>query len=285
MIESFKKEDVFAEMSFLETKENASKNIGSLLKDLQDFERAIQDENIQDIYRIYNGRLHKELKETSNQNHEIDHLLFQKLHESFTARFPFMKQSHKLSSTVAHYQIGQYYRERAAILMDASIPELQILPDVKEDWLTALESFETHLVALEKQMDELEAKQINAKVALAQIDEKINELQKEKAQIENNKGFFNRSKIEEDFALIQQKMKQLQKEKDTWLPFITDVTLKNTEKEKLQKLYQDVQLKRALITKEHRLIQQYFGSFEEMQTQIAVFLETYLLGKEGAENE
>lgn len=285
MVESCKKEDIFEERSFLETKENASKNIGSLLKDLQDFERAIQEENIQDIYRIYNGRLHKELKETSNQNHEIDHLLFQKLHESFIARFPFMQQSHKLSSTVAHYQISQYYRERAAILMDASIPELSILPDIKEDWLTTFESFETHLVALEKQTDELEAKQINAKVALVQIDEKIKELQKEKAQIESNKGFFNRSKIEEDFALIQQKMNQLQKEKETWLPFVTDVSLKNTEKERLQKQYQEVQLKRALITKEHRLIQQYFGSFEELQMQIADFLETYLLGKEGAKNE
>ncbi len=285
MTDSIKKEDVFEEMSFLETKENASRNIGSLLKDLQAFEQAIQEENIQEIYRIYNGRLHKELKETSNQNHEIDHLLTRKFHDSFIARFPFMKQNHKLSSTVTHYQIGQYYRERPAILMDASIPELLILPEVQEDWLATSDSFEERLVALQTQMDELEAKQINAKVAIAQVDEKIKELQKEKAQIESNKGFFNRSKMEEDLALIQQKLQPLEIEKETWLPFATDISEKNAEKKRLKEQYKAIELKRALITKEHRLIEQYFGSFEEMQKQITLFLETYLSGKEGSENE
>ncbi|MEG0079085.1 MAG: viral A-type inclusion protein, partial [Enterococcus sp.] len=52
--------------SFSEIKEVASKNIGQMLHDLQDFEVAIKEERIPDIYRIYNGRLHDELKKTSN---------------------------------------------------------------------------------------------------------------------------------------------------------------------------------------------------------------------------
>ena len=49
------------------SKEVASKNIGQMLQDLQAFETAIEKEDIPEIYRIYNGRLHKRLKETSNQ--------------------------------------------------------------------------------------------------------------------------------------------------------------------------------------------------------------------------
>ena len=67
--------------SFGEVKASASKNIGQLLQDLQSFEHAIETENVAEIYRIYQGKLHKELKETSNQNHEIDNLLARKLHE------------------------------------------------------------------------------------------------------------------------------------------------------------------------------------------------------------
>ena len=52
------------EVSFGDIKQVASKNIGQMLQDLQDFEVAIEKEDIPEIYRIYNGRLHKQLKET-----------------------------------------------------------------------------------------------------------------------------------------------------------------------------------------------------------------------------
>ena len=48
----------------------------------------------------------KELKETSNQNHEIDELLARKIHDSFVATFPFMIHADRISPTVHYYKIG-----------------------------------------------------------------------------------------------------------------------------------------------------------------------------------
>ena len=45
--------------NFGEVKASASKNIGQLLQDLQSFEHAIETENVAEIYRIYQGKLHK----------------------------------------------------------------------------------------------------------------------------------------------------------------------------------------------------------------------------------
>ena len=86
--------------SFGEVKASASKNIGQLLQDLQSFEHAIETENVAEIYRIYQGKLHKELKETSNQNHEIDNLLARKLHDALLARFEYLQFVKKISPTL-----------------------------------------------------------------------------------------------------------------------------------------------------------------------------------------
>lgn len=271
--------------TFREIKEVATKNISSLLKDLQDFEVAIREEKIQDIYRIYNGRLHKELKETSNQNHEIDELLSRKLHESLVATYPFMKQVKKLTATVYHYQIDQYYHERPTVFMDASVPALFVLPEVQEDWLTPPESIEEELQVLEEQMDNLEAKKINAKIAVNQIDEKLQILKNDRLEIEQNKGFFNRGKIDDDLEMIQKKQDTLNREKETWLPYLTSSSKINLEKEQLVKTYEEKRLKRALIIKELRLIEKNFGSYETLELQLSDFLSNYLSEGEGVTNE
>ncbi len=58
-------------------------NIGQMLQDLQDFEVAIEKEDIPEIYRIYNGRLHKQLKK-----HQIKIMRLtnysRKFHDNFT---------------------------------------------------------------------------------------------------------------------------------------------------------------------------------------------------------
>lgn len=41
----------------------ASMNLSQLLEDLQAFEKAVREEDIPEIYRLYNGRLNEELKE------------------------------------------------------------------------------------------------------------------------------------------------------------------------------------------------------------------------------
>lgn len=70
--------------SFYDIKEKASMNLSQLLEDLQAFEKAVREEDIPEIYRLYNGRLNEELKRSSNENHEIDQLLMRKIHDRFT---------------------------------------------------------------------------------------------------------------------------------------------------------------------------------------------------------
>lgn len=277
-------QQVFSEQqsasSFKEIKEVASKNIHSLLEDLHDFEVAIREEKIQDIYRIYNGRLHQELKKTSNQHNEIDTLLSQKLHESLMTTYPFMRQVKKVSPTVYHYQIDQYYHERPTIFMDSSVPALFVLPEIKEEWTKPLKTIEEELQSLEEQMDSIEAKKINARVAVKEIDDKLLLLKNERLAIEQNKGFFNRGKIEEDLEAIQKKQDALHQEKETWIPYLNSPSETNEEKEHLVKMYEEKRLKRAIIIKELRLITQHFGSYEVLEQQLSDFLINYLNGEE-----
>ena len=277
-------QQVFSEQqsasSFKEIKEVASKNIHSLLEDLHDFEVAIREEKIQDIYRIYNGRLHQELKKTSNQHNEIDTLLSQKLHESLMTTYPFMRQVKKVSPTVYHYQIDQYYHERPTIFMDASVPALFVLPEIKEEWTKPLKTIEEELQSLEEQMDSIEAKKINARVAVKEIDDKLLLLKNERLAIEQNKGFFNRGKIEEDLEAIQKKQDALHQEKETWIPYLNSPLETNEEKEHFVKMYEEKRLKRAIIIKELRLITQHFGSYEVLEQQLSDFLINYLNGEE-----
>ena len=277
-------QQVFSEQqsasSFKEIKEVASKNIHSLLEDLHDFEVAIREEKIQDIYRIYNGRLHQELKKTSNQHNEIDTLLSQKLHESLMTTYPFMRQVKKVSPTVYHYQIDQYYHERPTIFMDASVPALFVLPEIKEEWTKPLKTTEEELQSLEEQMDSIEAKKINARVAVKEIDDKLLLLKNERLAIEQNKGFFNRGKIEEDLEAIQKKQDALHQVKETWIPYLNSPSETNEEKEHLVKMYEEKRLKRAIIIKELRLITQHFGSYEVLEQQLSDFLINYLNGEE-----
>lgn len=62
-------------------------NLSQLLEDLQAFEKAVREEDIPEIYRLYNGRLNEELKRSSNENHEIDQLLMRKIHDRFLQEF------------------------------------------------------------------------------------------------------------------------------------------------------------------------------------------------------
>ena len=263
-------------VNFDEIKEVASKNINSMLKDLQDFEQAIKTENIPDIYRIYKGRLHKELKDTSNQNHEIDDLLSKKLHDSFIQTFPFMVYFEKVSPTIHYYKVGTYYRERATICLDASVPEIFILPNIIEEW----EEYKLHttqtLQEIQQQIDQLDANIIAAETELKQIDQKLKNLENQRAAIESNKGFFGRGKVDDETETLDAQIQKWQNEKAKWLPFVENKRTTNQQKESLMRKYQETRLQHALIMKEQRLIEKYFGSIDEMYQQLAVFLNEFL---------
>ncbi|MGX7162952.1 hypothetical protein [Enterococcus massiliensis] len=264
--------------TFAEIKEVASKNITQMLQDLQAFEEAIKGENIPEIYRIYNGRLHEELKKTSNAHHEIDQLLTQKIHDRFMAAFPFMVHYEKISETIHYYKIGEYYHERATIGIDASIPEIFVIPAIDQEWEAFNEEKQDALTAIERQMDELDAKRIAAQSEITKLEEKIKELKQQETAIGNSKGFFNRGKVDEELAEIIDQREKLEAKKAEWLPFIENQSQAGREKEYLQQEYMRTRLKRAIVEKETRLITRYFGGILPMHQQLTTFLENYLEG-------
>lgn len=262
--------------SFSEIKEVASKNIGQMLHDLQDFEVAIKEERIPDIYRIYNGRLHDELKKTSNANHEIDKLLTKKIHDSFMSTFPFMEHHEKVSATLNYYRIGDYYRQRATVGIDASVPEIFIIPKIDNEWEAFVTDHEGSLKKIEQEMDQLTANTIMAKTQIEQLDEQIKELKQKEKAIENAKGFFNRGKTDEELEILVKQREDLENQRVKWLPYIEKKEQTAQQKATLESKYQQVRLNRALITKEFRQIKRYFGSLEDLQEQLQTFLANYL---------
>lgn len=267
------------EATFVDIKHVASKNIGQMLQDLQDFETAIENEDIPEIYRIYNGRLHKQLKETSNQNHEIDELLARKIHDHFTLTFPFMLHCEKVSPTVHYYKIGTYFHERATIGIDASVPEIFVIPQIDDEWDKFQRGNREMLTSIEKQIDQLEAKRITAISEVKTIQEKIDQVSAAEKELTETKGFFNRTKVEEELEQLTNERKALEDKRKEWERYTNNEEEITYEKERLQKKYQNLRLKKAIVEKEFRQIDAYFGSFEDFSAKLITFLNRYT-GKE-----
>ncbi|KAF1296483.1 viral A-type inclusion protein [Enterococcus sp. JM4C] len=262
--------------SFKEVKQVASMNVSKLLHDLQEFEEAISAENIPAIYRLYNGELTDELKRSSNQNHEIDHMLIQKIHERFKEVFPFMYFERQVDTTVNYYRIGNYYRQRATIGIDASVPEIFILPEIDSEWHTYYEDKEIELALIREQMNQLDAKMIAGKTKIEEINKKIKAVKAKKDEINETKGLLNRKKIDTEVDELDKKLASLNNQKSEWLPFVDGSGQVEKERKKLAAQYKQVELNNSIVEKEHRLIQRYFGGFEELRTKIIAFLDDYL---------
>ena len=269
---------------FTEIKEVASKNIGQMLQDLQAFETAIEKEDIPEIYRIYNGRLHKELKETSNQNHEIDELLARKIHDSFVATFPFMIPADRISPTVHYYKIGEYYHERPTIGIDASVPEIFVIPAIDDEWRKFQRGNRDMLTAIEQQMDNLDAKAIAAQSEIQKLQEEIDRIKRSENELSESKGFFNRGKIDEELEALVQERKKVEAKQKEWSRYSQNEQDVLLEKERLMQQYHALRLKKAIVEKEFRQIDHYFGSLQEMNERLQAFLMSYL-GEESIADE
>ncbi|HFM7916973.1 TPA: coiled-coil domain-containing protein, partial [Enterococcus faecium] len=203
--------------SFYDIKEKASMNLSQLLEDLQAFEKAVREEDIPEIYRLYNGRLNEELKRSSNENHEIDQLLMRKIHDRFLQEFPFMEQVENISPTMSYYKIGTYYHDRPTVGIDASLPEIFVLPKIDEEWEKYSQPESTDY---DKKINELDAKVITAQTEIERLDEQIKEINRQMTDLNDNKGFLNRKKIEEEIQELEKKKQVLSNEKLGWLPYI-----------------------------------------------------------------
>ena len=267
--------------SFYDIKEKASMNLSQLLEDLQAFEKAVREEDIPEIYRLYNGRLNEELKRSSNENHEIDQLLMRKIHDRFLQEFPFMEQVESISRTMSYYKIGTYYHDRPTIGIDASLPEIFVLPKIDEEWERYSQPETTDY---DKKINELDAKVITAQTEIERLDEQIKEINRQMTDLDDNKGFLNRKKIEEEIQELEKKKQVLSNEKLGWLPYIETPETIQQQKEALKQEARADQLRAAIVEKEQRQISRYFGSKEGFGQAIHEFLMNYL-GNENPNNQ
>ena len=267
--------------SFYDIKEKASMNLSQLLEDLQAFEKAVREEDIPEIYRLYNGRLNEELKRSSNENHEIDQLLMRKIHDRFLQEFPFMEQVESISPTMSYYKIGTYYHDRPTIGIDASLPEIFVLPKIDEEWERYSQPETTDY---DKKINELDAKVITAQTEIERLDEQIKEINRQMTDLDDNKGFLNRKKIEEEIQELEKKKQVLSNEKVGWLPYIETPETIQQQKEALKQEARADQLRAAIVEKEQRQISRYFGSKEGFGQAIHEFLMNYL-GNENPNNQ
>lgn len=267
--------------SFYDIKEKASMNLSQLLEDLQAFEKAVREEDIPEIYRLYNGRLNEELKRSSNENHEIDQLLMRKIHDRFLQEFPFMEQVESISPTMSYYKIGTYYHDRPTIGIDASLPEIFVLPRIDEEWEKYSQPETTDY---DKKINELDANVITAQTEIERLDEQIKEINRQMTDLDDNKGFLNRKKIEEEIQELEKKKQVLSNEKLGWLPYIETPETIQQQKEALKQEARADQLRAAIVEKEQRQISRYFGSKEGFGQAIHEFLMNYL-GNENPNNQ
>ena len=267
--------------SFYDIKEKASMNLSQLLEDLRAFEKAVLEEDIGEIYRLYNGRLNEELKRSSNENHEIDQLLMRKIHDRFLQEFPFMEQVESISPTMSYYKIGTYYHDRPTIGIDASLPEIFVLPKIDEEWEKYSQPETTDY---DKKINELDAKVITAQTEIERLNEQIKEINRQMTDLDDNKGFLNRKKIEEEIQELEKKKQVLSNEKLGWLPYIETPETIQQQKEALKQEARADQLRAAIVEKEQRQISRYFGSKEGFGQAIHEFLMNYL-GNENPNNQ
>lgn len=267
--------------SFYDIKEKASMNLSQLLEDLQAFEKAVREEDIPEIYRLYNGRLNEELKRSSNENHEIDQLLMRKIHDRFLQEFPFMEQVESISPTMSYYKIGTYYHDRPTIGIDASLPEIFVLPKIDEEWEKYSQPETTDY---DKKINELDAKVITAQTEIERLNEQIKEINRQMTDLDDNKGLLNRKKIEEEIQELEKKKQVLSNEKLGWLPYIETPETIQQQKEALKQEARADQLRAAIVEKEQRQISRYFGSKEGFGQAIHEFLMNYL-GNENPNNQ
>ncbi|HBH6339546.1 TPA: viral A-type inclusion protein [Enterococcus faecium] len=267
--------------SFYDIKEKASMNLSQLLEDLQAFEKAVREEDIPEIYRLYNGRLNEELKRSSNENHEIDQLLMRKIHDRFLQEFPFMEQVENISPTMSYYKIGTYYHDRPTVGIDASLPEIFVLPKIDEEWEKYSQPESTDY---DKKINELDAKVITAQTEIERLDEQIKEINRQMTDLNDNKGFLNRKKIEEEIQELEKKKQVLSNEKLGWLPYIETPETIQQQKEALKQEARADQLRAAIVEKEQRQIRRYFGNKEGFGQAIHEFLMNYL-GNENPNNQ
>ena len=154
-----------------------------------------------------------------------------------------------------------------------------MIPEIDEEWEKFQRGDREMLTAIEQQMDKLEAKRITALSEVKEIQNQIDKLTASVNELTESKGFFNRTKIDEELEQLTSERKALEAKRREWERYSNNDEEVFAEKERLQQQYQTLRLKKAIVEKEFRQIDTFFGSFDEFTAKIMAFLAHYT-GKE-----
>ena len=272
-----KQEELQTETSFDSVKESASDVLGGLMGQIKRLEEAMKEERMGDVYQIYWNELPASIQQSSNANHEIDNFLTSKLDQEIQRTFPFMIMRDVVSPILINYQIGSYYRDRSVLQVDATQPTIKILPEIREQWEKVMNGeYKEQLLQLQNQQDDFDAKTIAAQSELREINGKIAHQEKLKAELEETKSFMNRKKIEEEIEVIDDKLKELKRQRSEWTHFVGDQLSGESQKIALENKIARIELEQAIALKELRLIKKRFGGLEEMDAALEIFIKDFL---------
>lgn len=268
--------------SFDTVKESASDVLGGLMSKIQRLEKAMDEEDMGAVYQIYWQELPVSIQQSSNANHEIDNFLTSKIDREFIKTFPFMEQREKVSPVLMDYQISTYYHDRTVIEIDATQPEITVLPEIKQQWEQVETGFyENEIKRLQNKEDDFEAKKILATTEIKKLENLMDQINDEKAELEASKTFRNRKKIEEDLLELDDKYDELQTEVRKWQPYLTNENHSIDPTNELNQQIKALMLEQAIAIKELRLIKKYFNDVKSMEEQLQTFSQDFL--KSGGE--
>ncbi|MDG3375101.1 hypothetical protein P5D95_26920, partial [Vibrio parahaemolyticus] len=161
----------------------------------------------------------------------------------------------EMSPTLSYYKIGTYYHERPTIAIDASLPEIFVLPQIDAEWEQYSQG---EVVDYSHELNELDAKVITAQTEIERLDEEIGTYNKKIAALEESKGFLNRKKVDEEIEALAKEKQVYENEKLGWLPYIDEPAKIQKQKEAMMQQAKADQLKAAIVQKEQRQIARYF---------------------------
>ncbi|MGM0239660.1 hypothetical protein [Enterococcus sp. AZ103] len=263
--------------SFDTVKESASDVLGGLMSKIQRLEKAMDEEDMGAVYQIYWQELPVSIQQSSNANHEIDNFLTSKIDREFIKTFPFMILRKKVSPVLMDYQISSYYRDRTVIEIDATQPEITVLPEIKQQWEQVETGFyENEIKRLQNKEDDFEAKKILATTEIKKLENLIDQINDEKEELEASKTFRNRKKIEEDLLDLDDKYDDLQAEIKKWQPYLTNENHSVNPTNELNQQIKALMLEQAIAIKELRLIKKYFNDVKNMEEQLQIFNQNFL---------
>ena len=165
-------------------------------------------------------------------------------------------------------------------MVDVSVPKIYIEPTVLNEWRNFNETDQSQLKEIEQKINQLDVQNLTLQSEVEELEKKLLPINKQIQLMSQQKTIFNRVKNEEEYLQLLNTKKQLEADIQKLNAQKDDNTTLNRRKEAYQQDYFNIQLHRALITKELRLVQKYATSLDHLEAELMQFITDYLLPRE-----